>query len=314
MPEHAAVRASGAVKVIGFGARRCLAVTLVLLLTGLASFASPAGAATAQQVEPGVRDSIVRLYHATFDRAPDPGGLDFWVAAYVHGTPLWVIGNEFMASPEFRARYGQVDDATFVDLLYRNVMGRGADEGGRAYWTGLLAGGTPRVSVLLGFSESAELINRTGTAPPVAPRPPAVAPRPSAPPVPANSGTGRRIVYANSAHRVWLVEADGRVARTYLVSGRANTPRPGTYSVFSKSPTAWAGYDGITMKHMVRFARGTNLAIGFHAIPRDRWGRPLQTEAQLGTYRSSGCVRQADRDAEFLYGWAPVGTRVVVLS
>lgn len=132
-------------------------------------------------------------------------------------------------------------------------------------------------------------------------------------PVPPGSGLGRRIVYSNSGQRVWLIDADGTVVDTYSVSGRKGVPSPGTYEVFSKSETAHAGHDGITMAHMVRFARGRSLAIGFHAIPRDANGRPLQSEDDLGEYRSAGCVRQADHHAAFLYEWADIGTTVVVL-
>jgi hypothetical protein len=135
----------------------------------------------------------------------------------------------------------------------------------------------------------------------------------SFPPVPANSGVGRRIVYHNGQQRVWVVEADGWVVRSYLVSGKYRTPNAGTYQVFSKSRVTSAGHDGITMEHMVRFARGESLAIGFHGIPRDASGRPLQTDDDLGGYRSAGCVRQSSGDAAFLYSWAPVGTTVVVL-
>jgi lipoprotein-anchoring transpeptidase ErfK/SrfK len=142
------------------------------------------------------------------------------------------------------------------------------------------------------------------------PRPPAPSAGPS---VPAGSGTGRRIVYSDGQQRVWLVAADGRVERTYPVSGRRGVPPTGTYRVFSKSRLAYAGHDGITMAHMVRFAYGQRLAIGFHAIPRDARGVPLQSEHDLGGYRSAGCVRQADRDAAFLFDWAPVGTTVVVV-
>jgi lipoprotein-anchoring transpeptidase ErfK/SrfK len=141
---------------------------------------------------------------------------------------------------------------------------------------------------------------------------PAPTPRPSMG-VPPGSGAGRRIVYDNTRNRVWLVRADETVERTYLVSGRRGVPAPGTYRVFSKSPVAWAGHDGITMRHMVRFARGANLAIGFHSIPTFRHGQPLQSEAELGQFRSSGCVRQSNHDAEFLYHWAGVGTTVVVV-
>ena len=115
------------------------------------------------------------------------------------------------------------------------------------------------------------------------------------PPVPANSGVGRRIVYSNSAQRVWLVEGDERVAKTYLVSGRRGLPAFGTYQVFSKSRTTTSG--SARMEFMVRFARGRNLAIGFHTIPLRANGTPLQTESELGFPRSHGCVRQAPPDA-----------------
>ncbi|MGH8951783.1 MAG: L,D-transpeptidase [Acidimicrobiia bacterium] len=134
------------------------------------------------------------------------------------------------------------------------------------------------------------------------------------PAVPADSGEGRRIVYSNSGQRVWLIEADGMVADTYLVSGKSGVPAPGEYEVFSMSEVAFAGHDDITMSHMVRFAQGENLAIGFHAIPNDGSGRPLQSEEELGEYRSAGCVRQSPGHAAALYEWAEIGTPVVVLS
>ncbi|MGH8914122.1 MAG: L,D-transpeptidase [Acidimicrobiia bacterium] len=133
------------------------------------------------------------------------------------------------------------------------------------------------------------------------------------PAVPEDSGDGRRIVYSNSGQRVWLVEADGTVADTYLVSGKQGVPAPGSYEVFSKSEVAFAGHDDITMSHMVRFAHGQTLDIGFHAIPNDGNGRPIQTEEELGDYRSAGCVRQSPGHAAALFEWADSGTPVVVL-
>ena len=133
-----------------------------------------------------------------------------------------------------------------------------------------------------------------------------------APPLPAGSGSGRRIVYSNSRQRVWLVEASGAVSHSWLVSGRRGIPAPGTYRVFSKSPSSAAGpTGGLRLGHMVRFARGQRLAIGFHAIPTAR-GRPIQGIDELGEFRSAGCVRQDPRDAATLYAWAPIGTAVVV--
>jgi len=140
-----------------------------------------------------------------------------------------------------------------------------------------------------------------------APPPPSVGPA-----LPAGSGDGRRIVYCVSCQRVWFVEGNGAVVKSFPVSGRVATPRAGTYSVFSKSRLASSG--SVTMEYMVRFAHGRSLAIGFHAIPRTRSGAPIQSEAQLGTFRSHGCVRQADRDALATWNFAPVGTKVVVTA
>ena len=135
---------------------------------------------------------------------------------------------------------------------------------------------------------------------------------PTAPPYP-DVGEGKRIIYSNSGQHVWLIDENERLVSTYPVTGRKGIPGPGTYSVFSKSVNAYAPYGGITMQHMVRFAWGTRWAYGFHSIPRYSDGRPMQTEAELGTFGSGGCVRQADHRAKFLFDWAPIGTTVIVL-
>ncbi len=136
---------------------------------------------------------------------------------------------------------------------------------------------------------------------------------PTTPPYPA-VGSGKRIIYSNSQHRVWLIDEGDHLVDTYLVTNKKGIPLLGTYTVFSKSVNAWAPYGGITMKHMVRFVRpgtfGNQWSYGFHSIPRYSNGRPLQTEAQLGGFGSGGCVRQADHKAAALFAWAPIGTVV----
>jgi hypothetical protein len=135
------------------------------------------------------------------------------------------------------------------------------------------------------------------------------------PPVPEGSGQGRRVVYANAAQRVWLIDETEEVVDTYLVSGKQGVPAPGTYEIYSKSELAYAGHDNITMRYMARFAKSptSDLAIGFHSIPYFGNGEPMQTEEQLGEYHSAGCVRQSLGHAAALYDWAPEGTVVVVL-
>lgn len=134
----------------------------------------------------------------------------------------------------------------------------------------------------------------------------------SYPPLPSGSGEGRRIVYSNSGQRVWLVEEDGSVGASWLVSGRKGLPRAGTYKVASKSRYSSARGGALRLQYMVRFAKPRRLWIGFHSIPVTRRGQPIQSESQLGTYRSAGCVRQRLADSETMYHWAPLGTKVVV--
>ncbi len=135
------------------------------------------------------------------------------------------------------------------------------------------------------------------------------------PPVPEDSGDGRRIVFDQSDQRVWLVDDDEDVERTYLVSGSLyDNLEPGTYSVYSKSEQAWGIDDSGTMQYFVRFTEGPNgAAIGFHDIPIDN-GELVQTVDDLGTPRSHGCVRQEREDAIALWEFAPVGTEVAVTA
>ena len=142
----------------------------------------------------------------------------------------------------------------------------------------------------------------------------ALAPRDhNGPPVPTGSGSGKRVVYSNSQQRVWLVEGDGRVANSFLVSGRRGVPAPGTYRVFSKSAMSSAHGGSLRLPYMTRFAHGRSLAIGFHGIPLRGNGTPIQSDSELGQYRSAGCVRMNQQDVKVLWDFAPVGTSVVVL-
>ncbi len=138
---------------------------------------------------------------------------------------------------------------------------------------------------------------------------------PADPAVPADSGDGKRIVFDQSDQRVWLVDDDDHVERTYLVSGSLyDNLFPGTYAVYSKSEQAWGVDDSGTMKYFVRFTQGTNgAAIGFHDIPIDD-GQLVQTAAELGTPQSHGCIRQLRSDAIALWDFAPVGTEVDVTA
>ena len=150
--------------------------------------------------------------------------------------------------------------------------------------------------------------------PKVAPAQPAVPAEPAEPAVPADSGEGRRVVFDQSDQRVWLVDGKGETRRTYLVSGSIyDNLDPGTFEVFSRSEQAWGIDDSGEMKWFVRFTVGDNAAIGFHSIPT-KDGEPLQSEDELGTPTSHGCIRQATPDARAMWRFAQIGDTVVVVA
>jgi hypothetical protein len=134
-------------------------------------------------------------------------------------------------------------------------------------------------------------------------------------PIPAGTGAGKRIVFDLSEQRVWLVGADDRIVRTYLGSGsRYDNLRAGHFEVFSRSRYA-VSYDfAETMQYMVRFDHGDSSPLGFHTIPLDGDGHPIQTVEQLGTPLSAGCIRQAVPDAKALWRFSPIGTDVWIVA
>jgi lipoprotein-anchoring transpeptidase ErfK/SrfK len=135
-----------------------------------------------------------------------------------------------------------------------------------------------------------------------------------APSLPQRTGTGRRVVYSNSLQWVWVIDEGEQMIRSMPVSGKRGVPNPGTYRVTSQSLSSYSpDFKGVTFRWMTRFAKGPEGGnIGFHEIPR-KFGKVMQTYAQLGSFAGSGCVRMATEDVKFIYEWAKPGTTVVVV-
>ncbi|WP_296948890.1 FG-GAP-like repeat-containing protein [uncultured Massilia sp.] len=104
----------------------------------------------------GAAGQAYRVYQAALGRVPDAGGLGFWIAALDNGTSLDDVAAQFVASAEFRATYGALDDDGFLATVYRNILGRDADDGGFAFWRAALDHGYTRAQLVAQFSESAE--------------------------------------------------------------------------------------------------------------------------------------------------------------
>jgi lipoprotein-anchoring transpeptidase ErfK/SrfK len=119
--------------------------------------------------------------------------------------------------------------------------------------------------------------------------------------LPANSGSGARIVYSAGQQRIWLAQ-NRTVERTMRVVPGTETPANGSYTVTSKTPGATGG-DNVQVLYVVRF--GSNY--GFDA-EADITGLP---PAPTG---KTGGIRMAQLDAQALYEFASVGTTVVVVQ
>lgn len=104
-----------------------------------------------------VAAQVMRLYDATLDRLPDQAGLEFQTRAVSSGSfTLLQLAANFVASPEFQARYGALSNQAFVEQLYRFCLNREGDPAGIAVQVNALNTGTSRAQLVINFSESPE--------------------------------------------------------------------------------------------------------------------------------------------------------------
>ncbi len=105
-----------------------------------------------------------RLYQAYFLRQSDAGGMEYWLGQSRAGLSLQAMSYNFEQSAEFLGRYGSLDNAAFISLVYRNVLCRSPDSDGFNYWLNLLnSGQLNRGELMVLFSESAEFGFTTAT-------------------------------------------------------------------------------------------------------------------------------------------------------
>ncbi|MDZ7664844.1 MAG: DUF4214 domain-containing protein [Desulfotignum sp.] len=95
------------------------------------------------------KEQVTKLYVATFNRAPDAAGLNYWVDS---GLTIEKIAESFFLAPETQEKYPEgTTDESFVTSIYQNVFNRTPDEDGLAFWVGEggLGGGVPRSEMIL---------------------------------------------------------------------------------------------------------------------------------------------------------------------
>lgn len=137
-----------------------LIVSIALIAPAITTLSAASAGPTAAEAQ-----TLDRLYRAYFLRAPDEAGMSYWTSQVAAGTSMTVVSDSFAASGEFRQRYGSLDDAQFVERIYRNVLGRPAEQAGGDYWRATLAAGASRGDLVLAFSQSPEFQAYLTTAP-----------------------------------------------------------------------------------------------------------------------------------------------------
>ncbi|MET8126647.1 hypothetical protein ABZV67_07510 [Streptomyces sp. NPDC005065] len=124
--------------------------------------------------------------------------------------------------------------------------------------------------------------------------------------VPADSGTGARVVYALDDRRVWLVDAKGKMIRSFAVMPSSVNPRPGSYKVRSRTGVI-KGSDGVPIEHVVLFAMADGgVPVGFSAAQNGSMKSP-------DPKRKTGGVRMKRADGNAMWAFATVGAKVVVV-
>ena len=102
---------------------------------------------------------VSRLYLAYFLRIPDTAGLEYWINQKLNGWSLEVISSAFAESAEFNNRYGSLNNADFIRLVYQNIFSRSADVAGFNFYLNQLdSGNLSRGAMMTSISESTENI------------------------------------------------------------------------------------------------------------------------------------------------------------
>ncbi|MET9731236.1 L,D-transpeptidase [Streptomyces sp. NPDC006458] len=178
-----------------------------------------------------------------------------------------------------------------------------------AWVTGLTAGGVAAVAVLAVQADKGPHPEPTAARPSVsAPASPKPKPSEAVPPAaPAESGTGRRVVYSLGERRVWLVDASDAVRRTFPVWPGTVAPDPGSYTVGERAEDPTTGSDGVEIEHIVYFALQSGVNIAFSNALDGSSPPPAQG-------RQTGGIRMTKDAGAALWAFATAGTPVRVVG
>ncbi|MFF3639747.1 hypothetical protein [Streptomyces sp. NPDC002564] len=175
--------------------------------------------------------------------------------------------------------------------------------------SGFVAGLTAAAVAAVGFlayqasASAPDGLKHPDKTPTAAPRSPKDKKNPTA--VPAQSGSGKRVVYSLEDDRVWLVEQSGKPQITFKVTPGTVDPAPGTYTVSSRSGSV-TGTDGKPIEHVVRFTTVDGIAIGFSAAVDGSTPKPDPSQ-------KTGGIRESRAHGDAMWQFAVISQKVVVV-
>lgn len=118
---------------------------------------------------PGISDAqadyLIGLYMASFGRAPEYAGLRWWAVEMASRQESGANEADIMRDIAMRLYDGGVShaengtdlaDVAYVDLAYRNILGRPAESSGEAYWLGQIEQGLARGEFIVALMEAAQ--------------------------------------------------------------------------------------------------------------------------------------------------------------
>ncbi len=83
------------------------------------------------------QEEVSKLYVATFNRAPDSAGLNYWINS--SGLKLSEVAQSFFDQIETQEKYPPgTSNKNFIQAVYNNLFNRDPDSGGWSYWEGKL--------------------------------------------------------------------------------------------------------------------------------------------------------------------------------
>ncbi len=112
--------------------------------------------------EVSLEEKVEGLYVAYFNRAADKNGLDYWknraLTVEQEGKSteevLKELSKSFSKNEVYSATYDSLDNQAFVELIYKNTLGKEGDRQGIDYWKEQLDSGMSRSDMVATFIET----------------------------------------------------------------------------------------------------------------------------------------------------------------